>query len=113
MIRYAVPMINDQLSLHFGHADQFAILDYDDESRSIVKHDTRTPPPHEPGVLPAWLHELGVNIIIAGGMGRRAVSLFSQNDITVVTGAQGVTAEEIVLAHATGELNIGDNICDH
>jgi predicted Fe-Mo cluster-binding NifX family protein len=113
MTRYAVPMANGQLSMHFGHASQFAILDYDDDTKSIVKNETKTPPPHEPGVLPAWLHELNVNIIIAGGMGQRAVMLFQQNNINVITGAMGGTPEEVVLAHATGELATGDNVCDH
>lgn len=38
-----------------------------------------TPPPHEPGVLPKWLHDQGVNLIIAGGMGQRAQGLFNEN----------------------------------
>ena len=68
MTRYAVPLADGQLALHFGHAAQFAIIDYDDETKSITKNDIHTPPPHEPGVLPKWLHDLGVNIIIAGGI---------------------------------------------
>ena len=36
------------------------------------------PPPHEPGVLPGWLHHLGADVIIAGGMGQRAISLFGE-----------------------------------
>jgi len=113
MTRYAVPMVNGQLSMHFGHAAQFAILDYDETTQSIIKNELQTPPPHEPGVLPAWLHELGVNIIISGGMGQRAVMLFQQNEITVVTGAMGGTPQDVVLAHAKGDLTTGDNICDH
>ena len=113
MKRYAVPMANGQLSMHFGHAAQFAILDYDVETQTIVSNELHTPPPHEPGVLPAWLHDLGVDIIIAGGMGQRAVMLFQQKNITVVTGAMGGTPEEVVHAHANGKLTTGDNVCDH
>jgi predicted Fe-Mo cluster-binding NifX family protein len=46
-------------------------------------------------------------------MGQRAVMLFSQNGINVVTGATGGTPEEIVLAHAGGQLVTGANVCDH
>ena len=113
MTRYAVPLAAGQLSMHFGHASQFAILDYDETTQTIIKNETHTPPPHEPGVLPAWLHEHGVNIIIAGGMGQRAVMLFQQKNIKVVTGATSGTPEEVVLAHAKGELVTGDNVCDH
>lgn len=113
MTRYAVPVANGQLCAHFGHAAQFAILDYDDQAKSIIRSEIHTPPPHEPGVLPAWLSEQGVDIIIAGGMGQRAVMLFEQNNITVVTGAVGGAAEEVVLAHAANELVTGENVCDH
>jgi len=40
-------------------------------------------PPHEPGLLPRWLHEQGAHLIIAGGMGHRAQELFVQNGIQV------------------------------
>ncbi len=113
MTRYAIPIANGQLAMHFGHASQFAILDYNPETKSIEKNEMQTPPPHEPGVLPRWLHENGVNTIIAGGMGQRAVMLFAQNGITVITGATSGAPEEIVLAHANDELVTGDNVCDH
>jgi hypothetical protein len=31
-----------------------------------LKKETLDPPPHEPGVLPRWLKEQGVNVVIAG-----------------------------------------------
>lgn len=113
MTRYAVPIINGELSMHFGHAGEFAILDYDENTQSITNRETHTAPPHEPGVLPAWLHGHGVNVIIAGGMGQRAVSLFEQNNITVVTGTGGGNPEDVVIAHAKGNLVTGNNVCDH
>ena len=33
------------------------------------ENETLVPPPHEPGVLPTWLHELGADVIIVGGIG--------------------------------------------
>jgi len=110
-MRIAVPLVQGQLSLHFGHCDQFAILDVDD--KEIVKREDATPPAHAPGVLPRWLHEKNVNVIIAGGMGQRAQQLFSQNDIKVVIGASSGTAEELAAAYLQDTLETGDNICDH
>jgi predicted Fe-Mo cluster-binding NifX family protein len=71
------------------------------------------PPPHEPGVLPQWLAEQKANLIIAGGMGSRAQSLFTQNGIQVLTGAPAGTPEELVQAYLNGSLAPGDNVCDH
>ena len=110
-MRIAVPTAQGTLCPHFGHCEQFAIVDVDEGE--IVKTEYQTPPPHEPGVLPAWLHELGANVIICGGMGMRAQQLFAQNDIQVVYGAPSIPPEEVILAHLEGSLVTGDNICDH
>ncbi len=110
-MRIAVPTAQGTLCPHFGHCEQFALVDVDEGK--IVKTEYQTPPPHEPGVLPAWLHELGANVIICGGMGMRAQQLFAQNDIKVVYGAPNLPAEEVIRAHLDGKLVTGDNICDH
>ena len=86
-MKIAVPLANGLLAMHFGHCQQFALVDVDDETKQITQTSELTPPPHEPGVLPMWLHEQGADVIIAGGMGNRAQSLFAQNGIQVVVGA--------------------------
>jgi len=112
-MRIAIPLVQGKLSLHFGHCDQFAIFDIDDNINKVINRKDATPPAHEPGVLPRWLHENNVSVIIAGGMGQRAQQLFTQNDIKVVTGASGQTPEDIVAAYLDNKLETGDNICDH
>lgn len=72
-----------------------------------------TPPPHEPGVLPGWLHEQGANVVLTGGMGARAQDLFNQNDIKVITGAPMDSPESLVNLYLSESLETGDNICDH
>lgn len=110
-MKYAIPCVNDQICMHFGHCEKFALVD--EKDGEIVSKEMVTPPPHEPGVLPKWLHEQGANVIIAGGMGQRAQALFSENDIKVVTGAQSGSPEDIVLAYVKGNLVTGANACDH
>jgi predicted Fe-Mo cluster-binding NifX family protein len=112
-MRIAIPVAQERLSQHFGHCDQFAIFDIDDNLKKIVNRNDITPPAHEPGILPKWLHENNVNIVIAGGMGQRAQQLFAQNDIKVVVGATSSSPEEIVSAYLGNSLETGDNICDH
>ena len=112
-MRVAIPLAQGKLSLHFGHCDQFAIFEIDDDNRKIIGRDDETPPAHAPGVLPRWLHGIGVNVIIAGGMGQRAQQLFAQNEIEVVIGAQVGTPEELVAAYLQNTLVTGENICDH
>jgi predicted Fe-Mo cluster-binding NifX family protein len=112
-MRIAIPVFEGKLSQHFGHCETFAILDTDGDSGRIVSRKDVTPPPHEPGVLPKWLHGEGVNVIIAGGMGQRAQQLFAQNQIEVVVGAPAETPENLVSAYLGKTLQTGDNLCDH
>jgi len=110
-MRIAIPLAQGKLSLHFGHCDQFAIFETGNEK--IISRNDEVPPGHAPGVLPQWLHGMGVNVIIASGMGQRAQQLFTQNDIKVVIGASAGTPEELISAFLQDKLETGDNICDH
>lgn len=47
----------------------------------------------QPGQVPSFLKEQGIEVIIAGGMGPRAVGFFNQYGIKVVTGATGTVKE--------------------
>ena len=112
-MKIAIPVAQGRLSAHFGHSEQFAILEVDEQSKNILQKSMHEAPPHEPGLLPRWLHELGAQVIIAGGMGGRAQELFAQSGITVVVGAPVDTPEQLASAYLNGTLQAGDNICDH
>jgi predicted Fe-Mo cluster-binding NifX family protein len=63
---------------------------FDVENKQIVKSETVANPGHRPGFLPNFLADLGVNVIISGGMGNPgAVEIFNQRNIEVVIGAKG------------------------
>lgn len=111
-MRFAVPTYQGKLCAHFGHCEAFAIIDTDNNG-NIIKEVFENPPPHEPGVLPKWLSEKGVNCVIAGGMGSRAQQLFAQQGVKVVTGAQGEYPRDVVEQYLKGTLQIGANTCDH
>ena len=112
-MKVAIPMANGALCMHFGHCAKFAVLDLDVENKKILKKEELDPPPHEPGLLPRWLAEKNVNMIIAGGMGQRAQSLFTTNNIQVIVGAPALSPEELVNAFMNNELRSGQNACDH
>lgn len=110
-MKIAIPVANDKLSLHFGHCENFFIFQVDNDL--IISSEKLTPPPHEPGVLPKWLNELGVNLIIAGGMGQGAQVLFAKNNIDVVIGAPADAPKTLVENYLDGSLISGENACDH
>ena len=111
-MRYAILVSGGVMSGHFGHCEQFALLDLDEASRQITRKELVPSPGHQPGFLPGWLAQQGVNVVIAGGMGPRAVELFQENGIKVVLGAMESDPEKAVLSLANGALAIGDNTCD-
>ncbi len=112
-MRIAIPVVQGKLSLHFGHCDQFAIVDVDSEMERISEIRMMTAPVHEPGALPRWLNEQDVKLVIAGGMGSRAQMLFTDSGIDVLVGAPTESAEEVVKMYLQGTLQTGANICDH
>ncbi len=109
----AIPVAGGQLCMHFGHCEQFALLDVDTASKEVLNSRQLTPPVHQPGLLPRWLHDQGVNLVIAGGMGGRAQGIFAENGIEVIVGAPAEPPESIVRSYLDGKLQPGENICDH
>lgn len=112
-MKIAIPMADKRLCMHFGHCEKFALVDVDATTGKPTNITFITPPPHEPGVLPRWLHEQGATVIIAGGMGQRAQQLFVQNGVKVIVGAPVDVPERLVAAYLSGALESGQNACDH
>ena len=110
-VKFAVPTAGGILCAHFGHCEKFAILTV--KEKKIVDTMEVTPPPHEPGLLPRWLAERGINFIIAGGMGQRAQNFFTEFNIKVIVGAPNLAPEVVVNQYLQGALETGQNVCDH
>ena len=110
-MKFAIPMAEGKLAVHFGHCKEFAIVHVADGS--ITETETLTPPPHEPGVLPRWVHDLGVETVIAGGMGHKAQQIFAEHGVKVVTGAPSLPPEQVVTQFLEQSLVTGVNLCDH
>jgi predicted Fe-Mo cluster-binding NifX family protein len=99
--------------MHFGHCENFALIDVDASTRKILKREDIQAPPHQPGLLPPWLAERGTTFVIAGGMGQRAIELFRQQGIEVLVGAPALSPETLVEEYLNGRLTGGENVCDH
>lgn len=109
--KFAVPTVHKTLTPHFGHCEQFALIET--ENGDIMSMDFVDPPMHQPGIYPAFLASQGVNVIISGGMGRKAQDLFAQNNIEVCTGVTGGAPEHLVRQYLQNSLRTGQNLCDH
>ena len=106
-----VPVSGGKLSAHFGHCEQFAFMET--QNHKIAGTDMLTPPAHEPGVLPQWLHDQGADVVIVGGMGERAQELLREKGIEVIIGAPMDPPESLANQYLSNTLVSGANVCDH
>lgn len=86
-MKIAIASDNREVAQHFGHCEAFECFTTD--GKDIHGWVTIKNPGHKPGFLPVYLHEQGIDVIIAGGMGQSAASLFEGNGIKVICGASG------------------------
>lgn len=113
MLKIAIPMAEGRLCMHFGHCEEFAFVEVDETSKTIIKTETQIPPPHEPGVIPRWIASNGANLVIVGGMGPKAQEILHVMNVAVISGAPVDTPENLVKAFLSKTLACGINVCDH
>ncbi len=107
-MKIAVPLEGNLVAEHFGHASHFAL--YEVEGDRIEK-TILTPPPHEPGVVPRWLHGLGATYVLAGNIGMRAWHLLEEFGVKVISGVPSEPADEIVKKFLAGKLQTTPRLC--
>ena len=112
-MRVAVPCENNRVCPHFGHAPEFGFFDVNPDTNRIEKEEFLAPPPHQPGVLPQWIASQGASVVLAGGMGGRAVALFQEHGVDVVVGAASDDPRKVVEDYFNGSLETRGNVCDH
>jgi predicted Fe-Mo cluster-binding NifX family protein len=90
--------LDSVVSPHFGRCPYYILVDVDDqEVQAIHAIDNPYYGQHSPGVVPGFIHSQGVNVMLTGGMGRRAITFFEQLGIEAVTGASGTVRRTLEL----------------
>ena len=112
-MRIAIPMSGDFLEQHFGHSEKFAMVDVAPGTKEVSAVTEIVAPEHQPGLLPPWLKEHGVTLVIAGGMGSRARLLLQEASIEVITGAPSEGATTLARRYLDGALTSIEHTCDH
>ncbi|HHX62845.1 MAG TPA: P-loop NTPase [Epulopiscium sp.] len=110
MTKIAVASEEQVVTGHFGHCVNFNI--YDVEDNKIVKSESIPNPGHKPGFLPNFLNDMGVKVIISGGMGGGAVEIFNEKGIEVIVGAEG-DAKAAAESYLLGNLQSTESVCNH
>jgi predicted Fe-Mo cluster-binding NifX family protein len=112
-IRIALPVADGRLHGHFGGCHEFALVDADPQNRLVLATQFMSAPPHQPGLFPRWLRDLGVQVVIAGGIGRRALAIFAQHGIAVRAGTAETRVEALIAAYLAGHLTESPDGCEH
>ncbi|MDH4212096.1 MAG: NifB/NifX family molybdenum-iron cluster-binding protein [candidate division WOR-3 bacterium] len=107
-MRIAISSDGDLVSAHFGRCPTFTIVDVNEGK--ITKRETVQNPGHQPGFIPQFLYEKGVECIVCGGMGRRATNFFSEYGIQAILGITG-KIEDVLEKIQEGTLEGGESLC--
>jgi predicted Fe-Mo cluster-binding NifX family protein len=107
-MRIAISTDGDFVSAHFGRCPLFTIVDI--EEGKIAKKEVVENPGHQPGFIPQFLHQQGVECIVCGGMGRRAIDFFNELNIQAVIGVTG-KIDGVLEKLANGTLEGGESLC--
>ncbi|AEJ60986.1 Dinitrogenase iron-molybdenum cofactor biosynthesis protein [Spirochaeta thermophila DSM 6578] len=112
-MRIAVPLEKGKVSSHFGGSERFCIIEVD-ENGNERSYEEFVPPPHEPGAFPRWFAQQGVDVVITGGIGSRALAMFKRLGIEVRSCVPPEDPREVVRAYVEGRLPEAEEPCtDH
>jgi predicted Fe-Mo cluster-binding NifX family protein len=96
--------LDGRVSPHFGRCPCFVLIDVEGQHVAAVESiDNPYHRHHASGQVPALIHSQNVDVMLAGGMGRRAIAHFGQYGIEAVSGASG-TVGQALSGYLDGEL---------
>ncbi len=104
--------LDGEVSHHFGRCLAYVLAEV--KAGQVVSTRVRMNPhceAHVPGQMPTFIRDLGADVILAGGMGPRAVQMFQQFGMEVATGAVG-NIGRVLDAYLAGQLK-GIVPCSH
>jgi len=107
-MRVAISTDGDNVAAHFGRCPSYTIVDI--EENKVVDTQVIDNPGHMPGAIPQLMSEMDVNVMIAGGMGPRAINFFNEYDIQTVVGIDG-KIDDVIEALLAGTLKGAESLC--
>jgi len=100
--------LDSEVSMHFGRAPYYTFVEVENGEIKNVKSVPVPFAEHGPGDIPRFIKENGGDVVIAYGMGGRAVDFFNQLGIDVILGVRGKVGD-VVKTFLEGNLNVDRN----
>jgi predicted Fe-Mo cluster-binding NifX family protein len=105
----AISVDGDQISMHFGRCEKYVLFDI--KNGKIIDRKEIKTPSHKPFFIPKFLAERGVEILITGGIGPRAINLFKELNVKVISGVEGRT-DDVIKRYLEGEIDENLEPCE-
>jgi predicted Fe-Mo cluster-binding NifX family protein len=100
--------LDSTISHHFGRCPFFVLVDVEGEEIGEVQViDNPYFAQHQPGMVPGFIHNQSADVMISGGMGRRAIAFFQEYGIDIATGATG-TVKTAIGNYLRGKLSTAE-----
>ena len=99
--------LEGEMAMHFGHCPYFVVAHVNGDNGVELAEVQENPyaEGHQPGQIPQYIKSLGADVVIAGGMGGKAIDWFQQLGIEVATGTRqgvGATLDAYLAGAVTG-----------
>jgi len=97
--------LDSQLAFHFGRCRYYVFVDI--ENKKIKNVEVKENPfytSHQPGVVPRFIANEKADVIIAGGMGPRAIEWFEKLGVKSITGTSG-KIKDVLNDYLNGKLS--------
>ena len=108
-MRIALAVDNNMITQHFGYCEYFVV--YEVENKQIMGSEILNNPPHQKGLLPKYLKENNIDVVITGNLGQMAINLMNNLGIECIRGVKG-NLVEVINAYVDGTLESKDIACN-
>lgn len=111
-MKIAVPTRGNQIDEHFGHCEFYTIFTV--ENGEVLKKENLGSPQGCgcKSNIAADLQQMGVSLMLAGGIGTGAINVLAAHGIQVVRGCSGYV-DQAVSQYLKGELTDSGESCNH
>lgn len=98
---------------HFGRCPFYVFITVDENNNAVKVESVENPffNGHEPGVVPQFIADQNADVIIAGGMGPRAIEWFNQLGVKAVT-SSAPTAGDLLNKYLADEITGAESCHD-
>jgi predicted DNA-binding protein (UPF0251 family)/predicted Fe-Mo cluster-binding NifX family protein len=82
--------LDGEMAQHFGRCPYYVVVRVNGAHRVEQTHIEANPHAHQhgPGEVPRFVHSLGADVIVAPGMGQKAIAWFDRLGVEVATGSR-------------------------